>query len=175
MSILFRLQTQYYTNAALCDYVATLPAPCPGTSAECEEDFTLAGFLASLVALAKARFGNNRVFIPLLFTLAALAEAGSFDAAVTCDGPQDCTQSLRDLLKISCSALEKTKSRARLSATCRVYVLSPRSRCENPLELISIRRLAAFVALPSVAADAASRVPMFLRHSQPWVRTQSLH
>ncbi|KAG0666856.1 hypothetical protein C6P46_003566 [Rhodotorula mucilaginosa] len=145
--------TQYYTNSALCDYVATLPAPGSDTPAESQEDFILPGFLSSLVALAKARFGNNRVFIPLLFTLAELAEAGSFDAATTCGGPEECTRSLRDLLKISCSALEKTKSRARLSATCRV--------------------LAAFVALPSVAADAATRVPIFLRHSQPWVRQQT--
>lgn len=135
--ILLRLQTQYYTNSALCDYVATLPAPGSDTPAESQEDFTLPGFLSSLVALAKARFGNNRVFIPLLFTLAELAEAGSFDAATTYDGPDDCTQtqSLRDLLKISCSALEKTKSRARLSATCRVYVTFSRHRCEFLLEL----------------------------------------
>lgn len=111
--------------------MATLPAPGPGSPAGSEEDFTLSGFLASLVALAKARFGTNRVFIPLLFTLAELAEAGSFDAATTCDGPENCTQSLRDLLKISCSALEKTKSRARLSATCRVYALPRCCRCET--------------------------------------------
>ena len=109
--------------------MATLPASGSEVADEAEADFTLPGFLTSLVALAKARFGTNRVFIPLLFTLAELAEAGGFDAATTCDGPEDCTPSLRDLLKISCSALEKTKSRARLSATCRVYVLSRYHRC----------------------------------------------
>ncbi|GAA5868482.1 hypothetical protein JCM3774_005393 [Rhodotorula dairenensis] len=112
--------------------------------------FPLREFLGSLLALAKARFGNNRVFVPFLFTLAQLAEAGSLDAAAN---DADFAQPLQELLRVSCSALEKTRSRARLSATSRV--------------------LAAFLALPVVAADAAGRVPIFLRHSQPWLRTQT--
>lgn len=82
---------------------------------------TLRQLLESLLALAKARFGQNRVFIPFLFTLAQLAEAGSFDVAAN---DEEYAQPLRDLLRISCSALEKTRSRARLSATSRVFVTS---------------------------------------------------
>ncbi|GAA5985688.1 hypothetical protein JCM10908_007072 [Rhodotorula pacifica] len=145
--------TQFHANSAFADFVTSLPTTNDDSAAADGVTLTLPDLLAALLSLAKSRFANNRVFIPLLSTLAQLAESGSFDAAMHSGETDECSQLLRALLRISCSALEKTKSKARLSATSRV--------------------LAAFLALPPAAAESVQEVPKFLQHPQPWLRQQA--
>ncbi|KAJ8291733.1 Tubulin-specific chaperone D [Rhodotorula toruloides] len=145
--------SQFSSSTAFVDFCLSLPA-LPPSSAKHDElvPYTLFSLLSSLLALSKAHFSSNRIFVPLLSTLASLAEAGCLDE-VAADEAEEGGKVLRDLVGVAVNGVGNMKSSARLTGAMKVVI--------------------AFLPLPHVGPSAATRLPLFLAHPQAWLRQQT--
>ncbi|BGP20093.1 hypothetical protein JCM10213v2_008228 [Rhodosporidiobolus nylandii] len=137
--------SQYSTSTPFLDFALTLPALAPTHS----DSLTLLDLLTALHALAKRNFASNRIFVPFLSLLASLAEAGALDEVAYEDAG---TGVLEKLLGVATNNVGKMKAAARVKGAGKVVT--------------------AFLPLPSVGSLAAAKLPVFLTHSQAWLRQQ---
>ncbi|BGP51780.1 hypothetical protein JCM10450v2_007736 [Rhodotorula kratochvilovae] len=145
--------TAYSSATPFLDFALLLPA-LPSPSAPAEEPYTLFALLQALHALGKRSLASNRLFTPFLSLVASLAEAGALDEVALDESDEGAgPKVLRNLLALACAGVGKIKSAARLGAAAKVAT--------------------AFLALPVVAPAAASKLPLFLAHPQPWLRQQA--
>ncbi|GAA5930095.1 Cin1p [Sporobolomyces koalae] len=138
---------QHSSSTPLLDYLLTLPA-LPSTSNE----FSLLQALRDLHALARRHFSSNRVFVPFLFMLSSLAEAGALDEIVA-DFENDGLKSVKMELAIAVNSALKIKAPQRVSASSKVVT--------------------SFLAVPSMGPLAASKISMFLLHPLDWLRQET--
>ncbi|BGP27717.1 tubulin-specific chaperone D [Rhodotorula toruloides] len=145
--------SQFSSSTAFVDFCLSLPA-LPPASAESDNttSYSLVSLLSSLLALGKTQFTSNRILVPLLSTLATLAEAGCLDE-VAANETGEGANVLRDLIGVVVNGVGKMKSSARLTGAVKVVV--------------------AFLPLPNVGTSAATRLHLFLAHPQPWLRQQA--
>ncbi|GAA6008247.1 hypothetical protein JCM10207_000052 [Rhodosporidiobolus poonsookiae] len=139
--------SQYSTSTPFLDYALSLPALSDFSS----PSSSLLDLLRALYTLGKTHFASNRLFLPFLSILSSLAEAGCLDE-VALDESGEGAKVLRNSLGLATNAVGKMKSAPRLTASGKVLI--------------------AFLALPHVGPFAADRLPLYLSHSQPWLRQQ---
>ncbi|GAA5901804.1 hypothetical protein JCM6882_008678 [Rhodosporidiobolus microsporus] len=140
--------SQFSSSTPFLDFALSLP-PLP-TSPD-DPTFTLSALLTSLHALAKSSFSSNRLFVPFLHLVTALAEAGCLDEVVL-DEAGEGGKVVERLLAVSTNAVGKMKTPQRVGAAGKVVT--------------------AFLALPHVAPSAAEKVLLFLSHPLGWLRQQ---
>ncbi|BGP03558.1 hypothetical protein RTG_03167 [Rhodotorula toruloides ATCC 204091] len=145
--------SQFSSSTAFVDFCLSLPA-LPPASAEFDDpaSYSLLSLLSSLLVLGKTHFSSNRIFVPLLSTLASLAEAGCLDE-VAAEEAGEGGKVLRDLVGVAFNGVGKMKSSARLTGAMKVVI--------------------AFLPLPHVGPTVAARLHLFLAHPQAWLRQQT--
>lgn len=158
-------QSQFSSSTAFVDFCLSLPA-LPPSSAKHDElvPYTLFSLLSSLLALSKAHFSSNRIFVPLLATLASLAEAGCLDE-VAADEAEEGGKVLRDLVGVAVNGVGNMKSSARLTGAMKVYVrsvfllmcslLTYRRQCHRVLAAPARRSLSRYTVTPLPRASAS--------------------
>ncbi|GAA5967481.1 hypothetical protein JCM3765_004682 [Sporobolomyces pararoseus] len=138
---------QHSSSTPFLDYLLMLSR----TSSDPAE-YTLLQALQDLHALARRNFGQNRIFVPFLFILSSLAEAGSLEVLVS-ENEVEGTKWMKNLLAIAVNSVQKMKAAQRVAASSKVVT--------------------SFVAVPSVAILAAEKVSPFLLHHLTWLRQQA--
>ncbi|GAA5989158.1 hypothetical protein JCM11641_002542 [Rhodosporidiobolus odoratus] len=140
--------TQYSSSTPFLDFALSLPPTCPAGSSN---ELSLLTLLSALHTLGKTNFASNRFFLPFLGLLSSLAEVGCLDEVALEKSGQG-EKALRALFGLAINGVAKVKNPQRLTAQGKVVT--------------------AFLALPHIAPLAAEKVPLFLCHSQSWLRQQ---
>ncbi|KAI5480996.1 tubulin-specific chaperone D [Pseudohyphozyma bogoriensis] len=134
--------TPHSASSAFIDFAISLPLH----AEEDESVYSLFDLLQQLVALGKANFTSNRLFIPVLNVFGMLVESGAFDEFEE----ESEIHLLRDILLLATRSVAQMKSWPRLAA--------------------SIKIVASFLAYDHVGETAAKSVPVFLAHPLPALR-----
>lgn len=84
--------------------------------------YSLLQALQDLQTLAKRNFSSNRIFVPFLFILSSLAEAGVLEELVM-EETGEGEKCVKSGLAIAVNSIAKMKAAPRVAASSKVYVL----------------------------------------------------
>ncbi|GAA5901546.1 tubulin-specific chaperone D [Sporobolomyces salmoneus] len=138
---------QHSSSTPFLDYLLLLPP----TSVD-PSDYSLLQALRDLHSVARRNFSANRIFVPFLFILSSLAEAGSLEEIVSEESGEG-EKCVKSLLAIATNSVQKMKAPQRVGASSKVVT--------------------SFLAVPSIGVLAADKVPLFLLQHLSWLRQQT--
>ncbi|GAA5874980.1 hypothetical protein JCM16303_004967 [Sporobolomyces ruberrimus] len=108
--------------------------------------------MRDLHSLARRNFSSNRIFVPFLFVLSSLVEAGALEELVMEESGEG-LKTVEMALAIAVNSVQKMKAPPRVEASSKVVI--------------------AFLAVPKVGVLAAEKIPLFLLHHLTWLRQQA--
>lgn len=107
-------QNQHSSSTPFLDYLLLLPP----TSVD-PSDYSLLQALRDLHSVARRNFSANRIFVPFLFILSSLAEAGALEEIVSEESGEG-EKCVKSLLAIATNSVQKMKAPQRVGASSKV-------------------------------------------------------
>ncbi|GAA5841004.1 hypothetical protein JCM5353_004871 [Sporobolomyces roseus] len=138
---------QHSSSTPFLDYLLMLPILSDDSTS-----YSLLQALQDLQLLAKRNFSSNRIFVPFLFILSSLAEAGVLEE-LSLEESGEGEKCVKSGLAIAVNSIAKTKAAPRVAASSKVVT--------------------SFLAIPAVSNLAAEKLPLFLLHHLTWLRQQT--
>jgi len=89
------------------------------TTSQSPAGYSLYQLLQDLHSIARRNFGSSRIFVPFLFIMSSLAEAGSLDEIVL-DESIEGAKWVKMLLAMAVTSVQKMKAPQRVGASSKV-------------------------------------------------------